>query len=329
MTGDGATPQVRTKTPIDVVLGFLGRLIWAFVHLSVPGVIVGYFATSWWVFETYSGFRVQFALALGLGVLLALRQSRRYVAGALLLAFIVNGSHLLPYLVPAATASPTASVLKLLTVNVHTANTRYDLVRAAVASRAPDIVLFTEVNELWIDELKTLSKDYPHSVAKSRTDNFGIMLFSKIPPLKLEIIDFLAQDLPSIEMVFTHGSQTVTLIGTHPLPPRTYEYSACRNAQLLLMGRHLAAVKGPKILLGDMNTVPWSPYFLTLLKDAGLKDTGQGRGISVTWPTHAWWLFGIPIDHILVSPDFSVLSRTVGPWVGSDHYPVTVELGLP
>lgn len=318
-----------SRTPLEVTTGFLGRMLWALVTLSVPGVIVGYFATSWWVFETYAGFRIQFALILGLGILLAFRQNRRYVAGVLLLASIVNGSHLLPYLVPTPLASRTASALKLLTVNVHTANQRYDLVRAMTASHAPDIVLFTEVNEVWLDELKVLSKEYPYSVSRPRPDNFGIVMFSKIPPQKLEIVDFLAQDLPSVEMVFTLGSQTITLIGTHPLPPRTYEYSVCRNAQLELMGRHLGPIKGPKILMGDMNTVPWSSYFIKLLQEAGLKDTGQGHGISVTWPTHAWWLFGIPIDHILVSPELGVVSRTVGPWVGSDHYPVLVELAVP
>lgn len=328
-----STPQTTTRTPFEVVSGFLGRLLWALVTLAFPGVLVGYFATSWWVFETYSGFRVQFALIMGLGILLGLKQRRPVVVGVLILASIVNVTHVLPYLVSdqpatAIVASPAAKV-KVLTVNVHTANDRFDLVRAAVASHAPDIVLFTEMNDLWLTEMKSLTAGYPYTVARTRSDNFGIVLFSRIQPQKLEIIDFLAGEVPSIEMVFPLGSRTVTLIGTHPLPPRTYEYSAIRNAQLVLIARYLAKVTGPKIVMGDMNTVPWSPYFRDLLRDGGLKDTGLGRGVVVTWPSHAWWLFGIPLDHILVSPDVSVISRSVGPWVGSDHYPVVAEIAIP
>jgi len=314
---------------MQMVREFLARIIWALVHISVPGVVVGFLATSWWVFESYSGFRIQFAWAIGMGMVLAFRQKRRSAVGVLLLAFIANGVYLLPYVVPAVPASRTAVSLKLSTINVHTANQRYDLVRAAIALHEPDIALFTEVNDVWLDELKPLANLYPYSVSRPRADNFGVVLFSKIPPQKLDIIDFLAQDLPSVEMVFTIGSRTLTLIGTHPLPPRTHEYSGWRNAQLELMGRHMAAIKGSKILMGDMNTVPWSPYFEKLLLDAGLKDSGQGWGVSPTWPAHAWWLLGIPIDHILVSPDLGVVARTIGPWVGSDHYPVVVELGLP
>ena len=39
-------------------------------------------------------------------------------------------------------------------------------------------------------------------------------------------------------------------------------------------------------------------------------------------------VFGAQLDHILVSPEFSVISAKVERrWIGSDHYPVSVELG--
>src|SRR3989344_1419848 len=39
-------------------------------------------------------------------------------------------------------------------------------------------------------------------------------------------------------------------------------------------------------------------------------------------------IFGAQLDHILVSPEFSVISAKVERrWIGSDHYPVSVELG--
>jgi endonuclease/exonuclease/phosphatase (EEP) superfamily protein YafD len=38
---------------------------------------------------------------------------------------------------------------------------------------------------------------------------------------------------------------------------------------------------------------------------------------------------GIPIDHVLVTPDLVPLRVERGPDVGSDHFPLFVELALP
>ena len=37
----------------------------------------------------------------------------------------------------------------------------------------------------------------------------------------------------------------------------------------------------------------------------------------------------IPIDHIFAPPTATVVRRTIGPNVGSDHFPVEAELILP
>ena len=47
-----------------------------------------------------------------------------------------------------------------------------------------------------------------------------------------------------------------------------------------------------------------------------------------TWPTYNPLLW-IPIDHCLVSPEIIVTDRQIGPDVGSDHYPIVVDLQLP
>ena len=37
---------------------------------------------------------------------------------------------------------------------------------------------------------------------------------------------------------------------------------------------------------------------------------------------------GIPIDHVLVTPQWLVVEREVGPNLGSDHLPVIVQIAL-
>ena len=80
-------------------------------------------------------------------------------------------------------------------------------------------------------------------------------------------------------------------------------------------------------VLGDLNITSCSPWFAEL-KDAGsLIDTRDGFGLQPSWPVQSP-LIVIPIDHVLVSRDFQILSRRIGEDIGSDHWPVVVDLHL-
>ncbi|MFZ2960058.1 MAG: endonuclease/exonuclease/phosphatase family protein [Candidatus Ozemobacteraceae bacterium] len=308
---------------------FFIRLFMAFFYISVIGVFCGFLSSAWWVFEVLSSFRVQYALILATGCIISLWRKNRSAVFLSSVLCISNCYPLYPYMMPMNEEPHSSRILKITSVNVHSSNKRYDKVLEYIASQQPDICLFTEVNQLWAEKLKPLEKAYPHCVSKIRNDNFGIALYTKIQPQHLEIVDFLAEELPSVSMTFLMGSETIYLIGTHPLPPRTYQYTACRNAQIETIATHFSKISGKKILIGDLNTPPWVDLFRNLLRVGGLKDTALGRGIQLTWPMQAWWFLGIPIDHCLVSPEWNVLSRRIGPEVGSDHYPLYVELGIP
>jgi endonuclease/exonuclease/phosphatase (EEP) superfamily protein YafD len=98
------------------------------------------------------------------------------------------------------------------------------------------------------------------------------------------------------------------------------------------LGQHL-------IVVGDLNTSPWSAEFMTLTKKTGLRDSQLGYGLQPSWPMLLPYfgvntqpnlltqLLQVPIDHVLVSEQIQVFSRHTGPFIGSDHLPVTVELG--
>lgn len=70
---------------------------------------------------------------------------------------------------------------------------------------------------------------------------------------------------------------------------------------------------------------PWGQPFRELLSRTGLQDTERDFGLQRSYPM---LLQVIPIDHCLVSSHFVALDRHLGPNVGSDHYPLIVELAL-
>jgi endonuclease/exonuclease/phosphatase (EEP) superfamily protein YafD len=101
-----------------------------------------------------------------------------------------------------------------------------------------------------------------------------------------------------------------------------------RNGQLRAIAARAKKSNAPVIVLGDLNFTPWSPYFRELLRDGGLRNTSQGHGLHASWP--ALLPMGrIPLDHCLVSPEIRVSNKQVGPYIGSDHLPVMVEVLVP
>ena len=78
------------------------------------------------------------------------------------------------------------------------------------------------------------------------------------------------------------------------------------------------------ILMGDLNVPPEAPVLLPLR--ARLSDTARAfPGPRMSFPAEA------PdrrIDHILVSPDWRVLSADIPPEILSDHRPYTARLAL-
>lgn len=66
-----------------------------------------------------------------------------------------------------------------------------------------------------------------------------------------------------------------------------------------------------------------------MLAAGGLIDAAQSSWPAPTRHPDApldWSWLGIPIDHVLVTPGIGVTGYEVGPEIGSDHQPLTVDL---
>jgi endonuclease/exonuclease/phosphatase (EEP) superfamily protein YafD len=291
--------------------------------------VAGFFGKHQWLLDLTAHFRVQYSIILAL-VAAPLGCLRRHKAALVFTVFLLpNLVLVLPYGFGRRTDSaPAGRTLRVLSLNVHTQNDRYDLVKAYVSGIDPDVILLAEVNARWLQGLADLRVAFPHVVQHPRDDNFGIALFSKLPFKAAQVVTAGEAAVPSLLAELDVGGRTFTVLGTHPLPPVGREYARLRNEQLAALPGLLAARSGPAVIVGDLNTTPWSYYFQRLLQDTGFGDSARGHGIQPTWPASVFWL-RIPIDHCLVSRDLHVLNRQVGPFVGSDHLPLAVELRLP
>jgi len=288
---------------------------------------LGFLGRFWWFFDLFSHFRVQYLL--GLLVLSALLwvARRRAIAMGFLGFAGVNLLTVLPLYLPPSSNPHNAWPLRVMLLNVNTERGDPARVMNEMSAVDPDLVILEEIDKNWTDKLAATTSAYPYSVTRPRNDNFGIALYSKHPIVKSALVLNDEARIPSIVATVDTPSGYLQVIATHPLPPVGAEQSRLRNHQLAQLPTHIKP-DIPTILIGDLNTTPWNYYFRRLLAESGLRDSAQGFGVQPTWPDLIWPL-RLPIDHCLHSSDVIIQDRWIGAPVGSDHYPLLVDLGLP
>jgi endonuclease/exonuclease/phosphatase (EEP) superfamily protein YafD len=93
------------------------------------------------------------------------------------------------------------------------------------------------------------------------------------------------------------------------------------------VGKEAKGCKLPVIVAGDLNDVAWSYTTELFMKVSGLLDPRRGRGFYNTFNVHYWFLRW-PLDHIFCSRHFQLSNLKRLPSIGSDHFPILVELQL-
>ena len=166
-------------------------------------------------------------------------------------------------------------MLRVISVNVHTANERSDLVKQLIRDQDPDVVLLLEVNAKWVAALEELQPVYPYRQVEFREDNFGIALYSKHALTACRTMYLGEAGLPTVVGEIEIAGKQLTIVGTHPLPPISRAYTALRNEQLEAVARYVASITGPKIVMGDLNTSPWSHCFSRLINE---RNCSTARG---------------------------------------------------
>ncbi len=81
-------------------------------------------------------------------------------------------------------------------------------------------------------------------------------------------------------------------------------------------------------MTGDFNSTPWSWPVRRLLSSTDLLNSQVGFGLQPSFSAETNLLLRVPIDHLFHSPALEVTDRQLGPPLGSDHFPLIVDLQL-
>ncbi|HTV50870.1 MAG TPA: endonuclease/exonuclease/phosphatase family protein [Steroidobacteraceae bacterium] len=296
-------------------------------------------ARDFWLGDLAVHFRPQYA-ALGVLAALLLAARRRWGwALAATLVVLLNAALAAPVLLARATptrmAPPQEQVraralaLSVASINVLYSNPHYERVIAWLRVVRPDAVVLVEVTPAWRQALEALRDVYPQQYytgpGTPRGHGHGTLLLSRWPLTQPMTLPLGPHADPAVSAVLEMPARRVHLLGVHPSWPIGPGVSAERNRELAWLASLSRATATPLIVAGDLNITPFSPHFAQLLRASGLEDAAHGAGWQPTWPTFLP-LAGIAIDHVLYSRDLAVVRCARGPRIGSDHWPLLVDL---
>ncbi len=268
-----------------------------------------------------------------------IRSWRDYAFMAVLITcFIFQFSKLYPYtpFSPLEAGKPTADVnqdsgLKILTSNVLQKNKKSDLVIAEVKKIDPDIIVFTETDHRWLEELEAgIGSDYQFKVKAPIHNTYGMLLFSKLELIHPQLKFVVDDSIPSIHTeVRLRSGQKFQLHAVHPTPPMPQENpsSSDRDAELMKTALQTLDADLPVIVIGDFNDVAWSHTTTLFKKIGGLLDVRVGRSFYNTFDATSF-IMRWSLDQIFVTEEFRVENIATGDDVGSDHFPFYAKLYL-
>jgi endonuclease/exonuclease/phosphatase (EEP) superfamily protein YafD len=288
--------------------------------------------------ELTAHFTVQYLLASALlGTLVGLLTRKRGLWIVLFCIAIQLGEVLPWYLPPAWANAPATHNVRVMLSNLYVRNQNPAKILALVRTEKPDILVVQETSAAWRTALAPLKAQWPYVFAAPD----DIAIYSRIPLTNSQL--FGPPEQVSLATTVTIDQQKVVLVATHPFPPKP-NLTPARNAELDRVANYIRQVnprQTPVILIGDLNTSLWSPYYKRLEQKTGLKNTRQGFGTLPTWPAPTRFastypllaffkpILWIPIDHCLVSPTIQVRSVRIGPNIDSDHLPLIADLFIP
>src|SRR5687768_3793641 len=147
------------------------------------------------------------------------------LAAALALCLVYQGARILPYVplhpkeLPGASACAAGDRIRLIEANVLQHNRDAAKLIAMVRRQHPDLLLLTETDQRWADELRPLAVQLPHRVAAPLGNTYGMILLSRRPLSDAQIHYLLEPDIPSIRARLTlESGRAIDLYGVHPRP---------------------------------------------------------------------------------------------------------------
>jgi endonuclease/exonuclease/phosphatase (EEP) superfamily protein YafD len=297
--------------------------------------IFGFAGAVWWPFDLFSHFRLQYVIALLLMLLLALLLKRWKLAALAFIGAGMNVALIAPLYFRTAPPATTGPTLKLMHLNAWGSRNRDPAALARYLEGEDfDLVFVQESKAALITHVLESGAGFAKiNIDSSNPTDKVIVLVNQSRAAELEVISMMRLEWGrGCELRIAWQGQEVAILSPHLTIPGPSGNNAEREAECQSICDWVNAQTVPSIVIGDLNSTPWCKEFHSVLAGTELVDSQQGFGLQCSWPCRPpfalSWMFSIAIDHCLHSADFVTLDRRIGPYLGSDHLPLEIELVL-
>lgn len=214
---------------------------------------------------------------------------------------------------PPVLNSPERAATRVIWYNVNLDNSDAAGESARLIAENADLIALAEI-QLRDPGWQPLRQHYPHGCAHEDSSPFALAVFAREPLVACDI--FFPGEYPAIRAVLRDGR---VLYAAHPPPPINADLASARVDYLCTLADRLAA-ENSTLLVGDLNSSPYSPHYRALLHDADLRATT--RNILPTWLP-----LGLNLDHALIRHGRAHSAAL--PWHTSDHRPLHIQWSPP
>ena len=297
---------------------------------TLLAVLLGYFGPIVFELDMFAHFRLHLLILCGPLALMAgvMRAGaafwRTLVAGVLAFAGLAPlWHHPLP---------PGGDVeIVVAAANLYRHNDEPVAMKRALLDIDADVLVTVETTKTTLTGPGSLALKYPYRLSLVTSGQIlRAVIWSKFPMHDGQLLlEDQVEPTGAHAIVRVPGAMDVAILGVH----LAHNLFGNQKQQVDALGRIVAGLPRPLIIMGDFNATAWSHAVRHI---EALTTTQRVGGFAITWqgayPTSLGKIkapMGLQIDHTLVSPQIGVRSVDWFDLPGSDHRAVVATLQLP
>lgn len=276
-----------------------------------------------WIVAAVDSLRIPYAIFLVAFVMFFFLRNNYALATAGGIALLILAPGIWPYFktaneTPAEKKAQMQEVVagdfSILHFNVKENNKKINTVAEAALESDATIVSMQELKETSfaiVDDM--MRKSYPYVFSDLSVPGFGMAVYSKYPFIQQDVLK--QNDFPILSGAIKIGNDTLHFLAATTSTPTNEKGFDRQSKQFKFIAEEANKIKGPLVVMGDMNAAPWSEHIEGLLENTKLKDSR--KDLSATYPAQS--PVQIPIDYILHSPELTCAQFVTQGGTTSNH----------